>query len=56
MPRALKTFDVFDTRIARRSVEPRIVLEKLEARAGIRGLAPARTAADRALMAAIGGA
>src|SRR5262249_1488323 len=49
MARAINSFDVFDTLIARRSVEPRRVLEKLEGRAGLPGLAAARLAADRLL-------
>jgi len=49
MSRFTKSFDVFDTLIARRSVEPRKVLHKLEARAGLPGLAAARLAADQRL-------
>jgi hypothetical protein len=45
----INTFDVFDTLIARRCVEPRRVLEELETRANRPGLAQARLAADRAL-------
>jgi hypothetical protein len=52
MARAVRTFDVFDTLIARRSVEPQRVLERLEARAGLPGLAAARLDADRRLWAA----
>jgi hypothetical protein len=47
--RPLNSFDVFDTLIARRSVEPDGVLRKLEDRAGLPGLAAARLAADRNL-------
>jgi predicted HAD superfamily hydrolase len=50
--RSVRTFDVFDTLIARRSVEPHCVLERLEARAGLPGLAAVRLAADRQLWAA----
>lgn len=49
MPGSLRTYDVFDTLIARRSVEPSRVLAKLEVRAGVPGLAAARGAADRRL-------
>lgn len=49
MPRAVNSFDVFDTLIARRCVEPHGVLDKLEAQSGVPGLAAARLAADRAL-------
>src|SRR5260221_213730 len=43
------SFDVFDTLIARRCVDPRHVLDKLAACAGIPVLAAARLAADRQL-------
>lgn len=49
MPRPINSFDVFDTLIARRSVEPQQVLHKVEERTGIPGLAAARLAADRRL-------
>jgi predicted HAD superfamily hydrolase len=49
MSRAIKSFDVFDTLIARRNVEPRNLLDKLEANTGIPGLAVARLNADRNL-------
>src|SRR5260221_9611164 len=49
MSLAVNSFDVFDTLIARRCVEPRRVLDKLEVRSGIPGLAAARLAADRQL-------
>lgn len=49
MPRPIKSFDVFDTLIARRCVEPVNVLHKLEVRAGIPGLAAARVTADQEL-------
>jgi hypothetical protein len=42
---------VFDTLIARRGVEPRCVLDQLESRAGLPGLAAARLAADQKLWA-----
>jgi hypothetical protein len=45
----IQSFDVFDTLVARRSVEPRRVLDRLEARAGLPGLAAARLAADQRL-------
>jgi predicted HAD superfamily hydrolase len=44
-----KSFDVFDTLIARQCVEPRRVLAILESRAGLPGLAATRLAADRSL-------
>jgi len=47
MPRAVNSFDVFDTLIARSGVEPRGVLDWLESRAGVAGLAEARLQADR---------
>src|SRR5581483_6208409 len=49
MSRPLYSYDVFDTLIARRCVEPTIVLEKLESRAQLPGLAAARLAADQRL-------
>src|SRR5258706_13131009 len=49
MSRPINSFDVFDTLIARRSVEPRAVLRRLEDRAGVPGLTPARIAADQRL-------
>src|SRR5205807_1750891 len=49
MPRLINSFDVFDTLIARRSVDPRQVLSKLEVRAGLPGLASARVSADQHL-------
>jgi len=49
MLQVIHSFDVFDTLIARRCVEPRQVLHKLEARAGLPGLAAARLAADQSL-------
>jgi hypothetical protein len=49
VPRPLNSFDVFDTLIARRSGEPAQVLRRLEACAGLPGLAAARLAADRLL-------
>src|SRR5262245_31827283 len=49
MPRPINSFDVFDTLIARRGVEPVSVLHKLEARSGIVGLAAARGRADQRL-------
>jgi hypothetical protein len=49
MPQAVNGFDVFDTLIARRSVEPHRVLRRLEAHTGLMGLAAARLAADRHL-------
>jgi hypothetical protein len=45
----VNSFDVFDTLIARRCVEPRRVLDELESRAALPGLAEIRLAADRAL-------
>jgi hypothetical protein len=45
----INSYDVFDTLIARRSVEPVRVLRRLEARAGVPGLASARQNADRVL-------
>jgi len=49
MAKPVKTFDVFDTLITRRCVDPRRQRYKLEARAGLRGLAAARMAADERL-------
>ena len=49
MSRPIRTYDVFDTLIARRGVEPDSVLRRLEARSGLPGLADARARADRAL-------
>ena len=49
MRRSVNSFDVFDTLIARRSVEPQRVLQKLEACAALPGLAASRLAADRRL-------
>jgi hypothetical protein len=49
MPQAVNSFDVFDTLIARRSVEPHRVLRRLEAQTCLSGLAEARLAADRHL-------
>jgi hypothetical protein len=49
MPHAINSFDVFDTLIARRGVEPRHVLDRLESQSGLPGLAEARLAADRLL-------
>lgn len=49
MSRSVKSYDVFDTLIARRSVDPRPVLARLEAHAGIPGLAAVRLAADQQL-------
>ena len=49
MSRSVKSYDVFDTLIARRSYDPRAVLAELEIRAGVPGLAQARLAADRKL-------
>jgi hypothetical protein len=49
VPQPIRGFDVFDTLIARRSVEPRRVLCRLEQRAGLPGLAAARLAADARL-------
>jgi hypothetical protein len=49
MPRAVNSFDVFDTLIGRRSVEPVRVLEQLESKASLPGLAAGRLAADRYL-------
>lgn len=46
---SVNTFDVFDTLIARRCIEPRRLLTLLEMRAGLPGLANARQAADRML-------
>jgi hypothetical protein len=51
MPRAVNSFDVFDTLIARRCVEPTGALHQLEARTGLPGLAAARLNADRRLYA-----
>jgi len=42
MAKAIHSFDVFDTLVARRSVEARTLLKKLEARAGLANLAAAR--------------
>jgi predicted HAD superfamily hydrolase len=47
--RQINSFDVFDTLIARRSVEPVAVLRKLETQAELPGLAAARIAADQQL-------
>src|SRR5262245_51649047 len=49
MPAAVNSFDVFDTLIARRCVEPHRVFDRLEALAGLPGLAAARITADRRL-------
>jgi predicted HAD superfamily hydrolase len=49
MARPINSFDVFDTLIARRRVEPKKLPEKLEIRAGLPGLAANRLAADRKL-------
>jgi hypothetical protein len=49
MPSPVNSFDVFDTLIARRCVEPRQVLFKLEQHSGVAGLAEARLTADRTL-------
>lgn len=49
MPQAINSFDVFDTLITRRCVEPGRVLQKLEQRAGMPGLAAVRIDADRRL-------
>ncbi len=49
MPHPIRSFDVFDTLIARRCVEPARLLEQLEVEAGIPGLAIARQNADRHL-------
>ena len=49
MRRLIHSFDVFDTLIARRSLEPRQLLKKLEARGGLPGLAANRVAADQRL-------
>src|SRR5262245_10273940 len=49
MPLAVNSFDVFDTLIARRSVESQRVLHRLEAQTGLSGLAEVRLAADRHL-------
>ncbi len=49
MSQLVNSFDVFDTLIARRSVEPRLVLKQLEAHAGVPGLAAVRVAADQQL-------
>jgi hypothetical protein len=49
MPRTLKSFDVFDTLLARRCIEPRGVLDRLEQETGLPGLADARVQADREL-------
>jgi tetratricopeptide (TPR) repeat protein len=49
VPTPIKSFDVFDTLITRRCVDPRQQQYMLEARAGIRGLAVARMAADERL-------
>jgi hypothetical protein len=45
----IHSYDVFDTLIARRSGDPGRVLRRLEARAGLPGLAAARHNADRLL-------
>jgi hypothetical protein len=47
--RSINSFDVFDTLIARRSVEPVRVLHQLEARAALPGLTAARQTADQRL-------
>ncbi|HEY3234379.1 MAG TPA: hypothetical protein VGJ84_06665 [Polyangiaceae bacterium] len=39
MPPLVNSFDVFDTLLARRCVEPRLLFLHLEARAGLPGLA-----------------
>jgi hypothetical protein len=49
MRHGVKSFDVFDTLIARRSVEPRLVIQQVETRAGLPGLAAVRVAADQRL-------
>jgi hypothetical protein len=49
MPYTINSFDVFDTLIARRCVEPHAVLDRLEQASGYRGLAEARLQADRNL-------
>jgi predicted HAD superfamily hydrolase len=49
--RLINTFDVFDTLIARRGVEPRCVLDRLQSRGQLPGLAAARLATDRQLWA-----
>ena len=45
----LRSFDVFDTLIARRCIEPRRVFDKLEAQLGMPGFAAARIAAEQAV-------
>lgn len=49
MKRVVQTFDVFDTLITRRSVHPHAVLQQLETRVGIAGIAQARLTADQQL-------
>jgi hypothetical protein len=49
MPRSVNSFDVFGTLVARRCVEPRLVLTRLETESGVPDLAEARLAADRKL-------
>jgi hypothetical protein len=49
MPRPLQSFDVFDTLLARRCGDPQHLLHLLETRAGLPGLAAARSAADQHL-------
>jgi hypothetical protein len=49
MANRVNSFDVFDTLIARRCVEPHNILSLLETRSGHAGLAAARIAADRRL-------